>query len=51
MSDTAFPSSRRFRKARRAGRTALNVAIMSVWFVVPLLPVIAIALTWYDGLS
>ena len=51
MSETALQSPRRFRKTRRAGRTALGVAIMGVWIVMPLLPVIAIAFTWFDGLS
>ena len=51
MSETAFPSPRRFHRMRRAGQHALGIASMAVWVLMPLLPVIAIAVTWYDGLS
>ena len=51
MSATASLSPRRFHRTRRAGRHALGVAVMGVWVLMPLLPVIAIAVTWYDGLS
>jgi hypothetical protein len=51
MTDLTAPPPRAFRRARNAGHRALSAGIMGVWFMMPLLPVLAILFSWLDGLS
>jgi hypothetical protein len=51
LTETHVPTRRRSRIASRAGRRLLSVAIMAGWVAMPLMPVLALAFTWLDGLT
>ncbi len=47
---TTSPSRKRHRGSR-IGHRLLSVSIMAGWVLMPLMPLLAYALVWYDGLT
>jgi hypothetical protein len=45
------PRSRRSRRIHSIGHRMLGVAITAGWVIMPLTPVLALAYTWFNGLS